>query len=142
MKTTQTFSILIWANKTKETADGLPLFARVTVDGRRAEISLKRKVNPEHWDAKTASLSEKDENAKATNQFITHVKAELMKLYDQMQVLEEHISAETLKLRFTGGKEEVKTLLQVVDYHNNQMSKMIGIDEVPINLCEIPVPSK
>ena len=56
MKTTQTFSILIWANKTKATTDGLPLFARVTVDGRRAEISLKRKVNPDYWDAKAAYL--------------------------------------------------------------------------------------
>jgi hypothetical protein len=47
MKTTQTFSILFWANKAKSTSDGLPLFARITIDGKRAEISLKRKVDPE-----------------------------------------------------------------------------------------------
>jgi hypothetical protein len=45
MKFTQTFSILIWANKSKADQTGmLPLYARVTVDGKRAEISPKRKV--------------------------------------------------------------------------------------------------
>jgi hypothetical protein len=81
MKTTQTFSILIWTNKTKATIDGLPLFARVTIDGKRAEISLKRKVNPEYWNPKTGFLREKDKDAPTTNKFIIHVKAELLKLY-------------------------------------------------------------
>ena len=41
MKTTQTFSILIWANKAKSTYKGIPINARVTIDGLRAEISIK-----------------------------------------------------------------------------------------------------
>ncbi|MEM0942278.1 MAG: Arm DNA-binding domain-containing protein [Bacteroidota bacterium] len=59
MKTTQTFSILIWANKAKATQAGLPLFARITVDGRRAEVSLKRKVAPDRWDYKPGKVIDK-----------------------------------------------------------------------------------
>lgn len=49
MRTTNTFGIqfITRANKIK---DGLaPIYARVTVDARRVEISLKRHVNPKEW---------------------------------------------------------------------------------------------
>ncbi len=43
MKNLQTFSILIWANKVKAGLSGqIPLYARITVFGKRAEISLKK----------------------------------------------------------------------------------------------------
>jgi Site-specific recombinase XerD len=135
MKTTQTFSILIWANKAKATNDGLPLFARITIDGKRAEISLKRKVNPAKWNPNKSCWEDTSEEARATNKYITHVKAELLKLYDQMQILDENITAESLKLRFTGVSEEKKTLLQIVDYHNEQMAKVVGINVVKITFA-------
>jgi integrase len=134
MKTAQTFSILIWANKAKETPSGIPLFARVTVDGKRAEISLKRKVTNDAWNSKTSTVKDTDDEAKRTNQYITHVKAQLLKLYEQMQVLDEDITAENIKLKFTGKTEEIKSLLDIVDYHNNQMEKNVGIDIEKITL--------
>jgi hypothetical protein len=136
MKTTQTFSILIWANKARISSEGLPLYARVTIDGKRAEISLKKRVSKETWDGKACCVFGKSEEAKRINGYITQVKSELEKIYTQMEILDEHITAEAIKLRFTGEKEEVKTLLQVVDYHNGQMAKMVGIDVVKITLAK------
>jgi integrase len=136
MKTTQTFSILIWANKAKATSDGLPIFARVTIDGKRAEISLKRKACLEIWDGKAGKAMGNSEEAKSINNYIAQVKSELLKIYTRMEVLDEHITAESVKLRFTGEAEVVKTLLQVVDYHNAQMSRMIGVDVVKITFAK------
>ena len=136
MKITQTFSILIWANKTKATNDGLPLFARITVDGKRAEISLKRKVDPNNWDPKTSCVVVKNEDAKATNNYITQIKSELLKIYNQMQMFDEFITAEAVKVRFTGEKAEKRTILQVFDYHNEQMERIVGIDVVPATLVK------
>jgi integrase len=136
MKTTQTFSILIWANKTKATQDGAPLFARITIDRKRAEISLKRKVNSSKWNAKGGFLEGTNEETRGINNYIIQVKAELSKMYERMQILEEHITAESLKLKFLGVTVEKKTLLQVVDYHNEQMSKMVGIDVVKITFAK------
>lgn len=94
MKTTQTFSILIWANKAIETKDGLPLFARVTVDGKRIEISLKKKVPSDLWDGKAGVVTGSGENVKFLNNYIAQVKAELFKIFNKMEILEEHITAE------------------------------------------------
>lgn len=136
MKTTQTFSILIWANKARISSEGLPLYARVTIDGKRAEISLKKRVSEETWDGKACCVSGKGEEAKKINSYITQVKSELEKIYNQLQILDEHITAETIKFRYTGEKEEVKTLLQVVDYHNEQMKRMLGIDIVQMTYAK------
>ncbi|MFD2325065.1 hypothetical protein [Mucilaginibacter galii] len=43
MKNSKSFSVLFWTNKAKADNNGLvPLYARVTVEGKRAEISLKK----------------------------------------------------------------------------------------------------
>jgi site-specific recombinase XerD len=136
MKITQTFSILIWANSSKATNDGLPLFARVTIDGKRVEISLKRKVDPVTWDAKASCVDSKSVEAKATNNYITQIKSELLKIYNQMQMFDEFITAEAIKSRFTGEKEEKRTILHVFDYHNEQLEKVIGIDVVRATLVK------
>ena len=50
MKSTQRFSVLIWADKRKTDAKGnVPLYARITYLGKRAEISMGRKVDPNKW---------------------------------------------------------------------------------------------
>ena len=80
MKTNQTFSILIWVNKAKATFEGAPIFARITIDGKSAEISLKKKVNPEKWDPKTGCMKGNNEEAKILNTYISQVKSEIFKL--------------------------------------------------------------
>jgi integrase len=136
MKTTQTFSILIWANKSKSSENFAPLFARVTVNGKRAEISLKKKVDLLKWDAKSALYKGNNEEARTINAYVNQVKLDLFKLFTQMQMLEKFITAETIKLQYTGGGEERKTILQVFDYHNSQMEKVVGIDVVPATLVK------
>jgi site-specific recombinase XerD len=136
MKTTQTFSILIWANKAKMTADGLPIFARVTIDGKRAEISLKKKVVSNRWDSKSGSMKGNNEESKTINNYISQVKSELFKIYTQMQMFDEIITAESLKLKFTGEKEEKKSLLQVFDFHNDEMLKSVGVNVERVTLTK------
>ncbi|MFO8148332.1 MAG: Arm DNA-binding domain-containing protein, partial [Gillisia sp.] len=50
MNTTPTFRILFWLNETKTNDTLAPIYARVTINGRRAEISLRRQCTPESWD--------------------------------------------------------------------------------------------
>jgi hypothetical protein len=57
MKSTQRFSVLIWADKRKTDAKGnVPLYARITYLGKRAEISMGRKVDPKKWNTEAGFL--------------------------------------------------------------------------------------
>jgi site-specific recombinase XerD len=53
-----------------------------------------------------------------------------------MQMFDEIITAESLKLKFTGKKEEMKSLLQVFDFHNDEMRKSIGISIERVTLTK------
>lgn len=51
MKVNEHFSILFFLVKKKASKDGqAPIWARITVDGDRSEISLGQKILPEYWD--------------------------------------------------------------------------------------------
>jgi site-specific recombinase XerD len=136
MKTSQTFSILIWVNKSKATNEEAPIMARVTVDGKRVEISLKKKILITRWDVKAGCVKGNSEDARIINNHINQAKAELFKIYTLMQTQKEFVSAEGIKLRFLGETEEKKTLLQVFDFHNKQMESVVGIDVVPATLVK------
>ncbi len=127
MKTAQTFSILIWANKSKATKSGLPLFARITVNGRRAEISLKRNAHLDKWDNIHGKIKGTGAEARYLNNYIQEIKAELFKIYHQMVSQNEYVSAEAIKLRFNGDTPSKKTILELINYHNNEMERSVGI---------------
>ncbi len=130
MKTTQTFSILIWANKSKASKSGLPLYARVTVNGKRAEISLKRNVDPEKWDFSKGKLKGNTVEARSINNYIQEIKSELYKIYHHMASMEQFITADLIKKKFTGEEAPRKTILEIIKFHNEEMKRSIGFDVV------------
>lgn len=84
MKNSNSFSILIWANKAKSDVNGLtPLYARVTVMGKRAKISLKKKVNPAKWDAKTGFMKGSGNEVRTVNNHIHQVSEEIFRIYSE-----------------------------------------------------------
>ncbi len=61
MKTSKTFSIHFWLNMAKEKNGIAPIYARITVNGKRTEISLKRYQSVTSWDTKTKRALQKCE---------------------------------------------------------------------------------
>lgn len=50
MKNAHTFSILFWLKLANAKNGKAPLYARITVNGKRAELSLKQKITISNWD--------------------------------------------------------------------------------------------
>jgi len=49
----KTFNIIFYVRKNKENIDKeVPLFMRLTINGRRWDSALKIKIHPSKWDAK------------------------------------------------------------------------------------------
>ncbi|MFD0797314.1 Arm DNA-binding domain-containing protein [Maribacter chungangensis] len=53
MNTSRTFNIHFWLNLSKQRGDIAPIYARITVDGKRSEISLQRNTSVTNWDTKS-----------------------------------------------------------------------------------------
>jgi len=53
MKTqNNTFGVIFYLRKYKTTNDGkTPIYARITVNGPRTDVSVKRSIDPANWNA-------------------------------------------------------------------------------------------
>ena len=70
MQAKNTFSILFWINKSKIRNNEAPIWARVTVDGVRVEISIKKSIHPENWNSEKGQAKGSKEESRSINNYI------------------------------------------------------------------------
>ena len=131
MKSTQRFSVLIWTDKRKADSQGnVPLYARITYLGKRAEISIGRKIDPKKWDAESGYVRGAGQDVKDLNSHLIQVSNDIYAAYYELNRSEDFITAEMIKARYTGEGQARKMLLEVFDEHNKQISELVGKDIV------------
>lgn len=130
MKTNHTFSILFWINKSKTNNGTAPIYVRITVNGKRAELSIKRNITPEKWNAKSESAKGNTEESRTLNSYIGLVRGNIERHYNQMVANDEIITAETIKNKYTGFYERKRTLIEAFDYHNKMMESQVETGEI------------
>ncbi|WP_406684609.1 site-specific integrase [Seonamhaeicola sp. MEBiC1930] len=121
MQTSRTFSIHFWLNLAKKKGNLAPIYVRVTVDGKRAEISLKRETSVTYWDTKSKKTASRTPEGRALNHYLDQVYAKLLECYKQLSSDFELVTAKRIKARFLGQDERHKTLLDLVTFHNENM---------------------
>jgi len=131
MKSTQRFSVLIWTDKRKADLQGnVPLYARITYIGKRAEISIGRKIDPKNWDSETGYVKGSGQEVKDLNSHLIQVSNDIYAAYYDLKRSEDFITAEMIKAKYTGEGQVRKMLLEAFDEHNKQMSELVGKDIV------------
>jgi len=137
MKSTQRFSVLIWADRRKTDAKGnVPLYARVTYLGKRAEISMGRKVDPAKWDPESGFVKGSSQGIKDLNKEIITVKDDLQSAFMSLKSTEEFITAEKIKQKYSGEEEPQRMLLEIFDEHNKKIEELVGKDFVRATLTK------
>ncbi len=101
---------------------------RITVNGQRAEISVKRKVDLERWDSNANRIRGTKEDAKEVNSLIDLLTLMLNKIYSKLVENEETITARKVKDIYLGKDVKKKSLLEVFALHNEMMRSRVGVD--------------
>jgi len=123
-----TLSMLFWVYTTrKNKKNEYPIYCRITVDGKRAELSLKYIIKEENWEANAQRVKAKDPNAQLINSYIDHVRGRINMIFNQHMVSGEAVSSVSLKDRFLGKEAKVKhkSILEAIEYHNIKMAEQI-----------------
>lgn len=137
MKSTQRFSVLIWADKRKTDAKGnVPLYARITYLGKRAEISMGRKVDPNKWDPETGFVKGPGQEVKDINKEIITVNNGIHAAFMDLKQTEDFITAEKIKQRYAGEDAPQRMLLEIFDEHNKNIEELVGKDFVKATLTK------
>jgi len=119
MKSRNTFGVQFVLRMPKQQKDDTAtIYARITVNGRRAEISLKSKVAVKNWDeAKGKAKGKRDEIARLNTHMET-VRAQLSDCYNQLIQKRKTVTVQAVKSLYLGeDAEETATLLKLVEYH-------------------------
>lgn len=121
------FSLLFWINKSKINKNGdTPIYARVTVDGKRAEITTGEKINPERWATKSGSVKGNREDARTINSALDRMKLKIRDIYHTLVEEERSFTADVIKEIYLGKKNKEHTMLEVFIQHNDQMRVQVG----------------
>ncbi len=127
MKVNEKLSVLLILEKSKTSNDGkAPITVRLTVDSKRAELSLGQKIKPDLWNQEAGIASGSSLEARQINTCIDRVKAELRRQYDILSSQHDYVSAAMVKLAYQGKKpQESKPLLETLDFIIDKLGKKV-----------------
>lgn len=103
-----------------------PIFLRITVNGIRAEIALKRTVSPDSWDSKRQAVRGKNAEAASINEQIRVFEMRIYEEYNKLVGRGEYISANKIKAAFLGLDRLQQTVVTAFQYHNKRIEAQVG----------------
>lgn len=127
MRTSNTFAILFWAYSSRAKDNLTGMYARITVNGKKLNISLKQQVDIRSWDSKRQRARGNSEASRALNSYLGQVHSQLVKLYQDLKFKGELITAELIKAEYLGESDNSRTLQNLLEYHKNKTEKTLAI---------------
>lgn len=132
MKQKQSIAVLFYIRKSMSTHSKFsPIYMRITVNGKRAEFSLKREVEVTKWNAAAGLMLGNSEAAKSINQYIAYWR---QLAYDAQEKLIKDgkvVTAQSIKNQMTGSLPNQRTLMEAFTFHNDRLQERVGIDHSP-----------
>lgn len=118
----------LYPRAAKANKNGLqPIYIRVTLDGKRKEISTKHYINPKTWDPKNIKVKGNQESTKLINIYLHNIKNKITQTIMMLEFQNENIDIETFIQLITGNKKrKERSLIPIVQDHNNRMKALIG----------------
>lgn len=125
MRNNSTLTVLIFTRDINYNPEKLTIYARITVDGRRAEISLKRYTSVNVWDVSKGRVIGISQKARLLNSYLDEVYVQIMEAHKLLLQEGKLITAQAIKARYLGQDEQNKTLTELVTYHNKNMTSVL-----------------
>ena len=119
MRSTHSFGIDFIIRRCKEDKTKAFVYARITVDEERKEISLKEQIIASNWDSKQEIVKGKSIDAKAINKTIEDVKFRIKEQYRLLCDSQALVTAETVKNAYLGVHTSQKghTVTELTGYY-------------------------
>jgi site-specific recombinase XerD len=119
MKTKNTFGIhfVIRTPGTEKTTMSM-IYARITVNGQRTEISLKLKISSSLWDAVRGQAKGKSQEINKINEHIERVRSLITDSYYQLIHQRKVVTVGSVKDLFLGIDDSEMSILKLIEYHD------------------------
>ncbi len=121
-----------YAKSTKANSNGLlPVYVRLTVDGKRLEFSTKKFVEKSKWSSELAKMKGTTEEARSINSYLDLMKSKVLDAQMELLHRNETLSIENFKNKLLGTEERQRMLVPIFQDHNNKIKELVGKEYAP-----------
>jgi len=124
---TTNFSLLFYLKQQKIYTSGpKPIYMRITVNGKRAEVSAGRDCEPSVWNSHAGRGIGTKSETRALNSYLDTLQTKVMNAHQQLIGAGESITADRLRDQFIGRAEKAYYIVELFNDHNDQVKALIG----------------
>ena len=124
-------SILFYAKKSKAKNNSrVPIYLRITVNGKRAEFSTGKDVEISKWSSAQNRLKGNSEEARTINKYLDILQSNVLVLENKLLLSRDSFDATDIKNLLTGAETTERFLIPIFEEHNSNMEKLIGKEYV------------
>jgi site-specific recombinase XerD len=126
------FGVLFFIKRAKKHKNGkLPVYARITINGLRAEFVVQASVEEILWDNKLGKVNGTSKQAKEVNTFLESVKVNIVLKKRELEETGQQITALQLRTAFIGIDLAAHTIMGVFKEHNEMVKGLVNKDFAP-----------
>lgn len=121
-----------YAKSTKANGNGLlPIYVRLTIDGKRFEYSTKKFIEPFKWSTELSKMKGNSEEARSINNLLDFTRNRINEI--QFELLKDGVSLniEEFKNRLLGIKQRERLLIPIFTEHNRKIKELVGTEYAP-----------
>jgi hypothetical protein len=121
-----------YAKSTKANAAGLlPIYVRLTVDGKRLEFSTKKFVETSKWSSELSKMKGTTEEARSINSYLDLMKTKAFNAQMELMHRNENLTIENFKEKLLGTEQRQRMLIPIFQDHNNKIKELVGKEYAP-----------
>lgn len=125
------FSLLFFMKRQKNYSGGeVPIYLRITVNGKRVEIATGRSCEPDRWHSKSGRAIGTKEKYRLFNTCLDQLHNKVYDAYLKVVQSDNEITAQSIRDMMMGRETISAMLLQAVAEHNERMEVLVGKDYV------------
>ncbi|WAC02698.1 site-specific integrase [Lacinutrix neustonica] len=127
-----TFSVLFYPKGSNIDKKGMtPIYLRITVNGKRSEFSIKRKVLLTKWNSEAGKVRGTTADVRELNRYMDAIKVKVHKIQETLSKNKGLITSEIIKNIYLGKNIKHKMLLEIFQAHNDKIERLVGKEFAP-----------
>ena len=100
------------------------IYLRLTVNGKRSEISTNKRIKPELWNKATERVKTRgNETYKLLNSYLNS----LLSRVDKFLIFDERVTVQQIICDLKGTSNSTRTLFEAYEYHIANIEKLAGV---------------
>ncbi|TKT92681.1 site-specific integrase [Dyadobacter frigoris] len=129
---TKNFSLLFYLKRRSNYVSGnLPIYIRITINGKRVEITAQRECEPKKWNIAAGRKNGTKEDVRILNAYLDTLQAKIYEIHRRLVEADEEITAEIIRNHLNGTAAKSRFIIALFQEHNDRVANLVNKDFAP-----------